>query len=128
MNVKQYSSIFLFGALAASAAWYVVLTSIDPVSGGASSMILFYTTFALMVFGWLISLGTILRALIRKKTTLEHSVKTSIRQAALLTVGVIGALLLQRLSGLTWWAFLLIVIVLGAVEFFAYEIEEPEKK
>ena len=128
MNVKQYSSIFLFGAVAATSAWYVVLTRIDPVDGGTPSMILFYVTFALMVFGWLISAGTVIRAMIRKKNTLEHSVKTSIRQAALLTLGVVVALVLQRLSGLTWWIFLLIVIILGAVEFFAYEIEEPEKK
>jgi hypothetical protein len=52
MNVKQYSAIFLFGAASATAAWYLVLTSIDPLSGGTPSLILFYVTLALMTFGW----------------------------------------------------------------------------
>ena len=109
-------------------AWFLVLLSIDPVEAGTLALVMFYVTLTVGLSGTLTTLATLLRVIRTPERDLEEVVIISIRQSLLLTCLVIMTLILLSQELLVWWSLLLLIGLVGAIEFFALIGRKSVKK
>lgn len=128
MNLRQYISFFAIGTAIGWSAWILVLLRIDPVEAGTLALLMFYITLAMGLSGLITTTSTILRVVRFPDRDVEEVVITSIRQAILLTLLIIGALFLSSIELLNWWTMLLVVIVASMIEFLAIIAKKRREK
>ncbi len=120
--MSVYSHIlFTFGAtVAAWASWALVIVYINPEQSGGWGVPLFYFTLFLSLFGTLTVIGFVARSIVKlRKRSVDYKTMTAIRQAFLWSLALIVALFLQSQGLLQWWLFVIIILIFGAIEFFA---------
>ncbi|MFH1711729.1 MAG: hypothetical protein ABH846_00630 [Patescibacteria group bacterium] len=118
MNLRQYLLTFGIGTLIAWAAWLIILLNTDPASASIGFFIVFYITLFIGLVGFFTTIATIIRARRYKKRDFEDAIKRSVRQGVMLTILVIGNLILASQSLLTWLTAVLLIVVIGLIEFF----------
>ena len=97
---------------------FSIVEIVDPSEAGLLGLLLFYAALSLALIGTFSMLGMIVRAALRRHEAVSRHVAISFRQSLLLTLLVIGALLLQSRSLLTWWNLLLFAGTLVVLEWF----------
>lgn len=122
MRLKTYLILISVGTALAWTSFFLVLYMLHP--SDIMHRIWFYLTFGLSLFG---TLHLILFAWerFRKRAKLSYIlVAGSERQAATLSLFLIGLLWLQTTSQLRWWLFLLAILILVVVEYVFLNYEE----
>lgn len=117
MNLRQYILILSFGSAIALCAWLIVLINIDPVTAGLLAYAMFYATLFAALTGVFTTIATLFRSLRKKRESVELTIKTSFRQGAFLALLIELSLYLIQRGSLSWWVLLLIILILGFVEF-----------
>ncbi|WKZ29291.1 MAG: hypothetical protein QY323_01015 [Patescibacteria group bacterium] len=118
MTFRQY--LFWMG-LSTALCWlgvFSIISIVDPLEGGILGVLLLYAALSLALIGTFSVLGMVVRAGLRRQEAVSRHVAVSFRQSLLLTLLVVGALILQSRTLLTWWNLLLFAATLTVLEFF----------
>ena len=127
MNLRQYITFFAVGTAIGWCAWFLVLMSIDPVEAGLVAYLMFYVSLVIGLSGLLTTVSTLVRVIRYPDRDAEEIVHTSLRQGFLLTLLVVGSLILLSLELFTWWTLVLVVMIVGLLEFL-FTLSTRKKK
>jgi hypothetical protein len=106
----------------------LIMTMIDPTNSEILIFIIFYLSIFMAITGMFSILGLISRVFILKKHfPLTQQVVTSFRQAVILSGLLTGLLLLQSKAMLTWWNFILLIIIITSIESIFLTTKKPAK-
>lgn len=122
--------VYLVGlACATLLAWLcliALLVYFEPLAAGLSILILFYLSLFIGASGTLFFIGFSLRRISQRRGVASRpkflvwgQANTSFRQGILLAIILNGALILQSQKMLTWWSLLILVAMVGLVEWRA---------
>jgi hypothetical protein len=113
MTLRSYLASMIMGTVLAWTGVVMILTMTDPTDARAVVLGIFYTALFLALTGTLSLAGFGMRIwLLKQHYFVSRQVLVSFRQAMLLALLAVTALILQSKSILSWWNALLI---LGAV-------------
>lgn len=127
MSLLKFLIFLSVGTILSWLTWVVVLRSLDPYSGGAVALLLFYLSLWLSAVGTMTILGFFLRAWLENDGIYFRQIGVSLRQASFVSSGVIVALCLQAARWLNVWSGLsLVVLVLMLELFFLFGQTERE--
>lgn len=118
MSLVRFLIALGVGSVLSWTAWILVLTTLDPFSGGFIVLALFYASGALALLGTLTLGGFFLRYWFEKKRIPFEQMATSLRQASTLTLGVLIGLMLQAARLMTGWTFAILIGLTIIVELF----------
>lgn len=118
MNLRQYLFTFGFGTIVACLAWIMILLNIDPTSANLGIIIVFHLSLFIGTLGLFTTIGTLWRAWRYPKKSLEQAIRRSLRHGVMLSLLIQSCLILLSFELLSWWILLLLVLFVGAVEFF----------
>lgn len=129
MNLKSFLLFMMIGTGIAWFGWFMILFFINPSEAGVLAFLLFYVTLGISVLGTATVIGFFARrATLKKELAFEHVI-LSFRQGLWLAIVITVSLYLQSKELLTWWNAILLIIVLGLIEFFClnYQIQQEKK-
>lgn len=118
MSLVKFLIILGIGTALSWTSWWLVVTTLDPIEGGAIARWLFYGCFFLVVFGTVTLIGFFVRLWLEKNTVLFRQVASALRHGVLVSSGSTLALLLQSRRLLNVWAGLALVFLVVLIELF----------
>lgn len=118
MSLKRYLIIMGIGTAIAAASWVMVLLFLDPQVSGTIGIILFFTSFFMVIFGISSIVGYLVRRIFQRHEVAFKLVGISFRQAVLIATLLTGCLFLQSKGYFTWWTSLLLLVFLSLLEAF----------
>lgn len=118
MSLVRFLIILTLGSALSWTAWVLVLSTLDPTSGGLISLVLFYCSFFLALFGSASIIGFFLRYWLEKETILFRQIGVALRHGLLVSSGSTFALLLQSRRLLSVWSVLVLVVLVIVIELF----------
>lgn len=118
MSLVRFLIVLGLGTVLSWSAWILVVTLLDPQTGGLIALMLFYSSLWLAILGTLTLAGFFLRYWLEKETLIFQQVSVALRQATLLSSGATIALMLQSRRLLSLWVLLSLAIVLFVIEGF----------
>jgi uncharacterized membrane protein YidH (DUF202 family) len=126
MNLSVYLAGLVLAILLASACLTAILVYFDPSSAGWLILVLFYLSLFIVSTGILTLIGLAIRWFSQKRILrsrsparrANHQLEISFRQAILLTLILISALILQSQRILAWWHLLVLVGLVGLAEWW----------
>jgi hypothetical protein len=116
MSISVYLAGLILVILLASACLAAILVYFDPFSAGWLVFILFYLSLFIVATGLLTLIGLAIRWFSQKRILPNHQLEISFRQAILLSLILISALILQSQRILAWWHLLILVALVGSLE------------
>jgi hypothetical protein len=118
MSLVRFLIALGVGSVLSWTAWILVLTTLDPFSGGVIVIALFYGSSALALLGTLTLGGFFLRYWLEKEKIPFQQIAVSLRQATTVTAAVMVGLLLQAARLLSWWTLTILIAVTILSELF----------
>lgn len=118
MSLVRFLIILGAGTMLSWTAWVLVLLTLDPVSGGSVTLMLFYGSFFLALFGTATIAGFFLRYWLEKETVLFRQIAIALRHGTIVACGSSLALLLQGQRLLNIWSVVALVALAIVVELF----------
>jgi hypothetical protein len=117
MTLKQYLLVMSVGTALALGVFILALFKITPRTASPIGLLIFYAGLFLTLMGLLSIIGFVWRAWVIKQDEPHFRlVAKSFRHAALLSVLLILALILQSQRYLKWWAVSVLVIIFTITE------------
>ncbi len=103
--------------------------TLDPQTGGAGALALFYLSLWLSLLGTITLIGFFLRMWLEKEQVLFRQVGTALRQATLISSGAIIGLMLQGARWLNIWSgiSLSLLVIVIEVFFLAGQSNQPKR-
>src|SRR5512135_355638 len=98
MSLRTYLSVMGFGVVLAAATFFLVVFRTEPASAGWLGFTLLYLSLFLTLVGAVSIIGFVVRVLMHRDEMLSKLVTLSFRQAVLLSVIAVGALMLHSRS------------------------------
>ncbi|MBI3114887.1 MAG: hypothetical protein HYZ09_00115 [Candidatus Kerfeldbacteria bacterium] len=117
MSLTKYLTVMALSNAGLWLAWVLVILNLDPREGGGIGLTLFYVSLYLAVSGTLALIGFGVRALVFRQTPLYRHLAVSHRQAFLLGLLVIVALMLQAARLFAWWNALILLAIVAGIEY-----------
>ena len=118
MSLKVFLALISVGSIISWISVGMIIFYFDPGQTSFLGFALFYLSLSLGLSGVIFLASDWLRAKIFKKQLIFSRIKTSVRQAILFTVLIIGWIFLKSQNLLQWWNLLLFILILAALEFF----------
>ncbi len=118
MTLRRYLITMGVTTLLCWIAFIIVLFRIDPITGGAIGLLLFFTALFFAVWGTLSLVGFFGRYLVMRNTVPFRYIGTSLRQALWFAILINLTLFLVSQELLVWWMSLLLVFGLSLLEAF----------
>lgn len=118
MTLRSYLIGMFISTLFCWASWVLILVYIDPEQASVIGFLSFYVSLFFAMIGTLTITGFYLRVWFTKNEVLFAHVIPSFRQAILLSLILVVALILQSFRLLTWWDGALLVGSVTLVEFY----------
>lgn len=119
-------SVFLVGAvlatLLAAASLAAIVLYLEPSAGDRLTMVLFYLSVFVSAAGFLSLIGLTARRMSRKSRLVlsaNRQLRDSFRQGVLLAAILTAALILQSWGLAQWWSLMILVGIIGLIEFLA---------
>jgi len=116
MTLKRYLLLMFLATLLCWLALASVMFYINPSEAGIVGFLLFYISLFLSLIGTFSLVGFILRVWLTT-VPIFRQVIISFRQGVLFSILVTAVLVIQSQNVLTWWITLLVMLLLGFVEF-----------
>ncbi|MCD4705134.1 hypothetical protein K8R66_03600 [bacterium] len=116
-----------FATLLSWFGFLMVIFFTNPAEAGILSFAIFYLILALAVIGTFTILGFLIRRLFSKEELAFPHVIISFRQALWLALVLDISLYLQSISLFNWLNAILIILVLGLIEFFCLNYQAEGK-
>jgi phosphoglycerol transferase MdoB-like AlkP superfamily enzyme len=124
MNLPVYLAGLVFATLLAGGCLAAILIYFDPVSSDLAIFILFYLSLFIASTGIFTLIGLLIRRLSHRRKSplpigqLVRYLEVSFRQGLFLAVILVASLILQSQRILTWWHLLVLVGLVGLVEWW----------
>ncbi len=118
MNISVYLAGLVLAVLLASACLLAILIYFNPFSANWLIFILFYLSLFIVSTSLLTLIGLAIRWFSQKRILPNHQLEASFRQAILLSLILISALILQSQRILTYWHLLILVALIGLTEWW----------
>lgn len=118
MSLVRFLIALGVGSVLSWTAWILVLTTLDPFSGGVIVLTLFYGSGALALLGTLTLGGFFLRYWLEKEKIPFQQIAVALRQATTVTAATMIGLILQASRLLTGWTLAILIVVTILVELF----------
>jgi Ca2+/Na+ antiporter len=130
MSLKQLLTIVTAATVICWLSWLLVLMEVDPTSSGWLGLSIFYISLFFSLLGLFFLIVLVFRKFSNKSDLEYQIVGASFRQSFFFALVVIGALFLQSKHFLTWWNIIILVLAIGALEYFflSYRKSVPAKK
>lgn len=116
MRPGWYNFFILVGTGAVWTAWGMVVTQVDPGTGGTPAFVYFFVSLFFALLGTIYLFGYVLQTRIIGRQAVLQSVRSSTRQALLFATLLTVSLALQGWRLLTWYNALLLVALLTFIE------------
>ncbi|MFH1551305.1 MAG: hypothetical protein ABIC36_00295 [bacterium] len=122
MNPLTYLVGLIITILLSSVCLIAIIIYFNPFSSGLVAFILFYLSLFISLTGIFTLLGLFIRRISRKRRTplpcnkVIRQMEISFRQGLFLSIIFISALILQSQRVLAWWYLLILVVIVGLVE------------
>ena len=116
MSISVYLAGLILAVLLASACLAAILVYFDPFSANWLIFTLFYLSLFIVATGLLTLIGLAIRWFSQKRILPNHQLEASFRQAILLSLILISALILQSQRILACWHLLVLVALVGLAE------------
>lgn len=118
MTLSQYLTVITIAGLLSWAGLTLVLFRMNPESGGPVALLLFYGALFLGSVATLTLVGFGIRRLIDRDTLPQRQIGVASRQAMLFAIFIVSVFLLLGTGFFTWWNVPLLLLFLGAIEYF----------
>ncbi len=118
MSLVRFLIALGVGSVLSWTAWILVLTTLDPFSGGFIVIALFYASGALALLGTLTLGGFFLRYWLEKEKIPFQQIAVALRQATTLTAAIMIGLLLQASRLLSGWTLAILIVFTILIELF----------
>jgi hypothetical protein len=99
-------------------AWLLVLFYFNPDEAGFVGFFLFHFSLLLALIGTFSLIGFFCRVWFTKEQVIFRHLGISTRQSLWFALLLVSALILKGAEYFRWWSILLIIIMLGLLEFF----------
>lgn len=127
MTLKKYLLLMFLATLICWLSFGVVVYFVDPTLTNWFGFLIFYLSLFLSLVGSLSLLGFIVRFIVNKNEFAFKQVITAFRQSILFAFLVSAALFLQSYRLVSWWNFLILIILLTVIEFLFIARENKTK-
>jgi len=118
MRIKTFLFLIGLGSILSLVSWLVIIFSVDPGQAGFIGFSVFYLSLFLTLLGLIFLVGQWLRTKIFRKQIIYIRLNTSLRQAVLFALLLIGWAFLQSYGLAHIWNVILLILVLTSLEFF----------
>lgn len=118
MSLFRYLIFMALATAVAWAAWFTVVSAVNPFDTNIVGYVLFYASFSLSLAGSFALVGLLFRALLLKQELMFQRVAISFRQGIFFAILIDGFLILQSIRLLTWYNIAFLIIGLTIAEFF----------
>lgn len=116
------------GTALAWASWVAVLWNVNPDEAGIPGFVLFYLTLCVALIGTFSVLGVVYRVhVLKRQHVVSREVRIAFRHAILLASMAVSSLALSTYGWLKWWVFLLLLALVGVIEYAALTIQESKR-
>ena len=126
MGIRQYTAYTILATATCIVAFILTIIFINPQSGKALGLILFYLSLFLSLLGVFSLLGLMIRLYIFKHELPLQKVKTALRQSFWISSISVISLILQSFRILAWWNIFLLLIAFMIFEAL-FILEEAKK-
>ncbi|MEO5927292.1 MAG: hypothetical protein ABIO72_01185 [Patescibacteria group bacterium] len=128
MTFRMYLVLMTIATILSWGAWVLVLNTTNPQEAGTGGFVIFFVTLLLSLVGTLTLFGTAYRVLfLRRSGVMAREVRVAFRHAVFLSIAAILALFLSAQGWLSWWALLLLLVTMSAVEYVFLLREESRR-
>lgn len=128
MGYRSFVALMLIASIASCALLAYVVFNVNPDEGGLMGFTAFYIALYATLVGVLSLLGIIFRIHIReRKPTAFREVRIAFRHGLLLAGVAVISLALSSFGWLAWWNFLLLLAVIGSLEYVFLTIQEGRR-
>ena len=118
MTLKTYLTTI---SICTGICWIVFLTvlgTVNPLETKIWGLLIFYITLLIALIGSFSLIGFVIRCVFNKQEIWYKTLNIASRQALILSVLVIVALIFQSFRYLYWWNLIILVIIAFFVELF----------
>jgi hypothetical protein len=127
MTLKKYLFLMILATIICWGAWALILFFVNPKTAGVLGIAIFYVALFLGLAGVFSIVGFIIRYLTIKQEFAYRHVKTAFRQGLMFAFLLVVCLFLQSQGLLVWWNGLLLIILLGGVEYVFISMKAEEE-
>lgn len=127
MTFRSYLALIAATTGLAWAGWVFVLWQVNPDEAGALGFALFYLTLGTALMGTIATASFAYRVLFLKREVLMREVRITVRHALLLGSGGILALVCAANEWLSWLTGILLIGVIGAIEYVCLVIDSGHR-
>lgn len=117
MTIRGYIAFMVAGSSIAALAWYVVLSTVDPLTAPFLGILLFYVAFSLALLGVLTLLIFAIRSRIDREELPVRILGIAVREAFWAVLFLVIVLMLLRRGLLAWWNVAPLVIGFSLAEY-----------
>lgn len=128
MNLQKFIVFMIIGSLLSLFGFLMILNFMNPNESGIFVFLLFYLSLGLFTLGTFTVLGFFARKKISHQEMVFAKVMISFRQALWISIVLIVSLFLQSKGLLNWINEILLILMLGFVEFFYLSAKEESQK
>ncbi len=118
MSLKFYLIVIGICTFLCWGAWLSVLFFINPINTGLPGILFFYVSLLFALIGTFSLLGFLLRITFSKTDLWHRLLNVSSRQAVIISMMIIIALIMQSFRFLFWWNTIFLVILAFLTELF----------
>lgn len=126
MTLRSYLAIMFLATLICWSAWAVVINSVNPETTNWVGLTLFYASLFLAIMGTAAIVGFVIRFMALRQELAFRHVAVAFRQAFLLALLIVGALILQSYRMLSWQNAVYLVVAVTVLEFFLISYRRTE--
>lgn len=117
MSLRQYLMTMTVATILSWCVWVLIIFYFDPDTAGLIGFLFFYISLFLSIVGTVSIIGFIIKMkLIRNDELIFRHIKRTFKQGFILSSFVIITLILLQKNLLTWWNFILLVMLYLFIE------------
>jgi hypothetical protein len=128
MSYRSFLILMVAATVASLGGWMYILLNVNPDEAGIVGFILFYVTLFAACVGLLSLFGIVIRVHLRKRqATAFREVRIAFRHALWLSLVAVICLALSAQGWLNIWWFLVLLAIVGSLEYAALLIQESRR-
>jgi hypothetical protein len=118
MTHNRYLLFVGIAALVSWAAWYIVISKLDPFESTGLALSLFFLSLFFALSCTLTIFGFYFRLWLNKNEIYSNHIIVAFRQGIELTIISLGCIFFLILGVLNWWSGFLLILCVSLVEFY----------
>lgn len=129
MTLRQYLTIMLIATVLCWAAWWIVITNIDPFQDTGAGFGFFYLSLLFALLGTISLLAFLARHLLnRNYLSMYRQVQKSFRDSLIISSALTLLIYLQGKQYLNWWNSLMFFVIIFLILSFFWSSKNNNKQ